>query len=145
MTTYSKKSTLKLSIESMAESGIHVFLTVKVNGKRCRFLLDTGASKTVVSKEWFEKNVGKNKIKTIKQETSGLHSAVAESYFGTVDSLQMGSLILKKYKAAAVDLGHVNSMYAKFKVKKIHGILGSDLLKQFNAVIDYHSQTLTLF
>lgn len=135
---------VKLSMEDMAKSGIHVFLNLKVNGKKCRFLLDTGASKTVVGKEWFEKNIGKEKLKTIKQETSGLHTAVAESYYGKLDLIEFGSLAVKKYTTAAVDLTHVNAMYAKFEVKKIQGILGSDLLKKLNAIIDYKAETLTL-
>lgn len=138
------KAIVKLSIEEIAKSGIHVFFSLKVNGKKCRFLLDTGASKTVVSKDWFEKNVGKEKLKTIKQETSGLHSAVAESYYGKLDVLEFGLLAVKNYTVAAVDLSHVNSMYAKFGLKKIQGILGSDVLKKQNAVIDYKAETLTL-
>lgn len=135
---------VKLSIEDMEKSGHHLFLNLKINGKRCRFLLDTGASKTVIGKEWFEKNVGKEKLKTIKQETSGLHSAVSESYYGKIDLLELGSLQVKKYTSAAVELAHVNGMYSKFKIKKISGILGSDLLLKLNAVIDYKNATLTL-
>ncbi|MBX2902740.1 MAG: clan AA aspartic protease [Chitinophagales bacterium] len=135
---------VKLSLEDMSESGYHLFLNIKVNGKRCRFLLDTGASKTVIGKEWFEKNIGKEKLKTIKQETSGLHSAVAESYLGKIDLIEFGTLSVKKYNSAAVELSHVNNMYAKYKIKKINGILGSDLLLKLNAIIDYKNATLTL-
>jgi hypothetical protein len=136
--------TVKLSIEELDKSGYHVFLNAKVNGKKCRFLLDTGASKTVVDKSWFEKHIGKDKLKTVKQETSGLHSVVHESYFGKIDELSFGKSSLKKFTAAAIDLNHVNGTYKKLNKQKIHGILGSELLLQLNAVIDYKSSLMTL-
>lgn len=136
--------TVKLSIEELDKSGYHVFLSVKVNGKKCRFLLDTGASKTVIDKNWFEKNIGKNKLKTVKQETSGLHGAVHESYYGNIDELVFGKKTIKKFSCAAIDLKHVNGTYKKLNKQKIHGILGSELLVQLNAVIDYKTSQLKL-
>jgi len=136
--------TVKLSIEDLDKSGYHVFLNVKVNGKKCRFLLDTGASKTVIDKGWFEKNVGKDKLKTVKQETSGLHSVVHESYFGKIDELAFGKAIIKKFACAAIDLSHVNGTYKKLNKHKIHGILGSELLLQLSAVIDYKESQMKL-
>ena len=135
---------VSLSIEELAGSGYHVFLNAKVNGKRCRFLLDTGASKTVVDKKWFEKYVGKEKLKTIKQETTGLHSTVMESYFGKIDTLEFGKVTLKKISLAAIDLSHVNATYAKIEKKKIYGILGSDVLLKLGAIIDYKTATITI-
>ncbi len=135
---------IPLSIEELDKSGYHVFLNAKVNGKRCRFLLDTGASKTVIDKNWFEKHVDKKKLKTVKQETSGLHSTVHESYFGKIDLLEFGKASVKKITLAAIDLKHVNATYAKVKKQKIHGILGSELLLQLNAIIDYKTSKMAL-
>ncbi len=135
---------VKLSIEELDKSGYHVFLNAKVNGKKCRFLLDTGASKTVIDKSWFEKHIGKDKLKTVKQETSGLHSVVHESYFGKIDELAFGKTSVKKFTCAAIDLDHVNGTYKKVNKQKIHGILGSELLLQLGAVIDYKTSVMIL-
>jgi hypothetical protein len=128
---------VKLILAELDASGYHLFLTAKVNGKRCRFLLDTGASKSVVDKSFFEKHFGAKKLKSVKQDTTGLHSTVYESHFGTVDTLEFDKLLVKKYVLAAIDLSHVNMTYAKLKKPKIQGILGSDLLVKHKAVIDY--------
>jgi len=128
---------VKLILAELDASGYHLFLNVRVNGKRARFLLDTGASKSVVDKVFFEKNFGTKKLKSVKQDTTGLHSTIYESHFATTDTVEFGKLLVKKYVLAAIDLGHVNMTYRKLKQPKIQGILGSDLLVKYKAVIDY--------
>ncbi len=128
---------VKLSIEALDFTGYHVFLNVTVNGKRCRFLLDTGASHSVVDKAFFEKHFGKRSLKTVKQSTTGLHSSTVESHFGRIKDLKIGALLIKKFTAAAIDLNHVNATYASIKKAKIHGILGSDILRANKMIIDY--------
>ena len=120
----------------MQGGGFHPFITVDIEGQKCRFLIDTGASKSVIDKHFYETKLNR-KLKVIKQETTGLHSTVMESYTGKLKKLTIGKQLISDYGIAAVDLMHVNSTYQKMKLKKIHGILGSDLLKKYNAVIDY--------
>ena len=120
----------------MQGGGFHPFLTVSIEGRKCRFLIDTGASKSVIDKYFYESKLGR-KLKVIKQETTGLHSTVMESYTGKLKKLTIGKLVIAEYPIAAVDLMHVNMTYKKMKLKKIDGILGSDLLAKHGAVIDY--------
>ena len=124
-------------LAELDKGGYHLFINVKVNGKRCRFLIDTGASRSVIDKSFFVKNVGKQHLKAIKQETTGLHSSVAESYLGKVKLLEIGKLGIKNQTMAAIDLSHVNMTYAKLKQPKIHGILGSDYMMHYKMIIDY--------
>ena len=121
-----------------------MFLDMKVNGKKCRFLIDTGASKSVIDKKYFEDNVGKRALKTIKQETTGLHSSTPESYFGKIKEIEVGKHVLKGYSIAAVDLSHVTTGYKKMKQPKIQGILGSDLMLKYKMVVDYGNLKIIL-
>jgi hypothetical protein len=132
-----KEAFVKIIAEQLDLTGYHLFLNVKVNAKRCRFLIDTGASHTVVDKSFFEKHLGKKNLKTVKQATTGLHSSTDESQFGKIKELFIGSLLVKNCPIAAVDLGHVNQIYSTIKKPKIHGILGSDLLLKYKMIIDY--------
>jgi Aspartyl protease len=128
---------VKIILVEFEEGGCHIFVNLLINGKRCRFLIDTGASKTVIDKGFFEKHFDKKGIKTVKQETSGLHGSVPESHFAVIQKVGIGKLEIKQYQVAAIDLNHVNSIYAKTKKPKIHGILGSDLMLKHKMVIDY--------
>jgi len=128
---------VKLLVESLDQGGIHVFLPVILNGRRCRFLLDTGASRTVVDHRYFLKHFGSRGLKELEQATTGLHSTQNRTVMAKVKELQLGGLLVKGYTAAAVDLGHVNATYKHLKIRPIHGILGSDLMSDFGALISY--------
>ena len=92
-----KVSSVKIILGEFDKGGFHLFLNLKVNGLKCRFLIDTGASKSVLDKKYFEDKVGKKFLKTVKQETTGLHSSVSESYFGVVKEVEIGHHLIKKY------------------------------------------------
>lgn len=139
-----KPISIKIITEQLDETGYHLFVNIKVNRKKCRFLIDTGASHCVIDKAYYEKNFGDKKLKTVKQSTTGLHSSTAESHFGKLKELLIGKLAVKNYRAAAVDLSHVNQTYAQIKKPKIHGILGSDILLQYRMIIDYGKQELII-
>ena len=136
------KNKVKIAVTELNRGGYHLFITVKVNGKKCRFLIDTGASHSVIDKGYYEKNLKKKNLKTLKQETTGLHSTVNESHFGIIREVAVGKLLIKNYSSAAVDLSHVNATYKKLRKKKIDGILGSDILVKYKMVIDYGKKLL---
>jgi predicted aspartyl protease len=138
-----KKQAVRLLVENLQGNGYHVFVNVKVNGLPCRFLVDTGASKSVIDKTYVEKKFGKRLLKTIQQQTTGLHSSTHESYTARLKSVLIGTVENKNYTLAAVDLSHVNSTYATLKTKKIQGILGSDLMMKEKMIIDYSTLKLS--
>lgn len=134
---------VKLILEDLGGNGFHVFINVKVNEVRCRFLVDTGASKSVIDLDFFSKKFGKKNLKTIQQQTTGLHSSTDESYLAKIKTLSVGTMMNKNYIVAAVDLGHVNATYKQIGKKKIHGILGSDLMVKDKMVLDYPNLVIT--
>ena len=48
------------------------------------------------------------------------------------------------YKTILLDLSHVNNSYEQIKLKPVDGVLGSDLLLKYSAVIDYDKKILKL-
>lgn len=131
-------------LTELDRGGYHLFINLKVNGKKCRFLIDTGASHSVIDKAWFEKNIGKKKLTVIKQQTTGLHSSIPETYLGNIKEITAGKWGIKNFTVAAVDLNHVNQTYKQLKQPKIQGILGSDVMVLSKAVIDYGKEKIYL-
>ncbi len=139
-----KPIAVNIILEQLDREGYHLFLNVKLNGKKCRFLIDTGASHTVVDKGFFEKNFKKENLKTVKQSTASLHGSTEESHFGKIKELALGRLLIKNRVAAAIDLNHVNQTYRTIKKPKIHGIIGSDILVKYKMIIDYGQKKLCI-
>jgi predicted aspartyl protease len=135
---------IKLNIFSLDKGAFHVKLKVKVNGKPASLILDTGASRTVI-----DMNAIKELLMEAELQDSGMPASSASSndlqcHIGTIRELEIGSLKIKKYKCAVMDLTHVNMAYEMIKIPKVHGILGGDILKKYKAKINYETKTLTL-
>ncbi|MEO6302167.1 MAG: hypothetical protein ABIP51_03235 [Bacteroidia bacterium] len=58
--------------------------------------------------------------------------------------LKLGDLEIINYKTVLLDLSHVNQSYQLIGLNPIDGVLGSDILFQYNAVINYEKKLLTL-
>ena len=138
------KSIIPLEVVALQEGSYHVFLKMKVNKKSIRVLLDTGASKTVLDKTFVEEKCKSQKTETIGQSTSSLHSTVSESNITYIKEIQLDQVKLKNYLVAVIDLTHVNQTYEGVGKKPIFGIIGSDILMERKAIIDYSKKILIL-
>lgn len=138
------KSIIPLEVVALQEGSYHVFLKMKVNKKSIRVLLDTGASKTVLVKTFVEEKCKSQKTETIGQSTSSLHSTVSESNITYIKEIQLDQVKLKNYLVAVIDLTHVNQTYEGVGKKPIFGIVGSDILMDRKAIIDYSKKILIL-
>ena len=136
------KKVTKLKLVELAENNYHIFLTVKTNGKRNTFILDTGASGSVVDLNYYTNSLDA-KHKTINQEVRGLHSTQSQTHVGKLKTLEIGVLQFKNVKVSCIDLSHVNQAYKLRDLKlKVNGIIGSDLLVKIGAIIDYNTMEL---
>ena len=140
-----RSDSLPLFIEELQGESYHVFLKVRVNNKVCRFLLDTGASKTVLDETFVKEKIKNQHVDTLEQNTSSLHISVNESQITQIKSLELGACKVSNYMVAVIDLTHVNNTYAQLKRKPIQGILGSDILRDMKCVIDYGKAQMKVY
>jgi len=113
-----------------------ILLEATVNGKGpYRFVLDTGASLTMISPELAKKL----DIKHAEAETGVGAGGGVEVHFGTVESLAIGETRLKGLKVGIMDLTGI----AKAIETDIDGIVGHNFLSKFRVSIDYPKQTVT--
>jgi predicted aspartyl protease len=138
------KKEVKLEIVELQTDSYHVFLHVLVNNKKLRMLLDTGASKTVLDKAFVDTKLKSIKLESSNNPTSSLHATVQTSDVMTAKSITIGPSKLQNYMITVLDLAHVNKTYKMVKCKPIQGILGSDILVEKQAVIDYGKKQLKL-
>ena len=128
------------------EDGFHIFIPVRINGKKARFLVDTGASRSVVDKDRITRFIPDDKLVFEKLEklSTGLGTNNMESKTIVLEMISLGREKFKNYRIVALDLSHVNQSYNMLGLKNIDGVIGGDLLDTMNAVINYGKKVLTI-
>ena len=113
----------------------HFELSGKFNGKPARFILDTGASQTVLDKERAQ---GFDlAYETETQTAGGLGTASFETSISKNNTLEIDKLSLNDITVAALDLSHVNKALISQDAEPVDGVLGADVLSRTNAIINY--------
>lgn len=126
------------------EGGFHLLINIRVNGKPARLLIDTGASHTVFDKGQILNFLKKEKFEKHDKLSTGLGTSDMKSHLAVIDKISLGKKEISNYKTVVIDLSHVNVAYKHVKQKPIDGVLGSDILKKYKAVIDYGNKKLSL-
>jgi len=120
----------------------HYEIVAKINNKKGRFILDTGASNTCVGLDKLEHFNLKSKESKIK--AAGAGAINMETMISTKNTMCIGKWKNKKQKIVLFDLTHVNEALTMHNALPVEGIIGADILKKGNAIIDYKSSSLYL-
>lgn len=139
-----KKIVLKIKLLNIENDGYHLSIKGKINGKVANLLIDTGASRTVFDLNRMDKFINKKDLKKNDQLSTGLGTSSMVSHVSEIKKLDLGGLIIANYDAIFIDLSHVNKSYENIKLKPIDGVIGSDILLQFKAVVNYDKMELVL-
>ena len=141
-----KKTEIKINLIEIEDDGFHLMVPVKINRKKAILLLDTGASRTVFDQESILRFLPEVREDFEKNEklSTGLGTNTLESEITQLKNIKIGDLRIRNYYAVILDMSHVNQSYGKLGLPPIDGVIGSDLLKEYNAVIDYSKGTLKL-
>lgn len=126
------------------EDGFHLLISLRINGKSARVLIDTGASRTVFDKTQIKKFLKEEKFETHDKLSTGLGTNKMKSHLVAIEKISIGKIEIRNYKSVVIDLSHVNVAYRQMKQKPIDGVLGSDILKKYKAVIDYGKKSLVI-
>lgn len=113
-------------------SGNEIIVTARLNGKDCKFIVDTGASQSVLDNA-AAANLGSRPLSTFSI-TAG-SQAVPLSYT-TVPSLTIGDITFDNIPMLVTDLSHLG--------EKPSGLIGANILRRFLVTINYDDKTLTL-
>lgn len=133
---------VKLKQIKWPPAGLHLWVEAYINHNKVFLVVDTGASQTVLDVNMAATLQLKN-ISTSEVVSTGVSGPVSNS-IAVANTFQIGTTNLKKVKVVLIDLSTVNAAYATINKKPVHGILGGDVLKKTNAVINYEKGTLKL-
>ncbi len=138
------KKSIPLEIIDLNGNGFHVLVNVTVFKKRFKLVLDTGASKTAFDKTLLLDLIHKDELKNSGQLTTGLGTNNMESFTTDITDLYIGKFHIPKLEVAVLDLSAINSAYQKLAIAPVLGVLGGDVLVNYQAVINYEKCRMVL-
>lgn len=136
--------TTRITIKSLEGGGKHIFVPCSIGGTRAIMLIDTGCSNTVFdcSSKLFS-DVRLHELKGTNKNYS-LNASIDDVKVGKIKQLAIGKFTTDINRAVFISLEQINTLYETMIGCKIVGILGSDFLKKYKAVIDFGTGKLTL-
>ena len=138
------KTSIPIKFLTIEEDGYHLYVDGSIDNLPVKLLIDTGASRTVFDKEMLEQLIAKIEMRQDDSFSTGLGTNTMQGELTVLKEFSIGDFVLKDYEVAVLNLSHVNATYEQLGHQKIHGVIGSDLLKQANAIISYGSSQLKL-
>ncbi|MGJ8591781.1 MAG: retropepsin-like aspartic protease [Aquaticitalea sp.] len=120
----------------------HFELKATLNGTKGLFILDTGASSSCVGFEaidTFKLKAKDSEIKAAGAGATGMLTQIAKK-----NRLKIGKWKNDKVVLILFDLTHVNQALSSYNAKPVDGIIGADILKKSQAIIDYNKKYLYL-
>lgn len=137
-------TTVALNIFSLEGDGFHPKLEISVNGHKQVAILDTGASKTAFDQQSLSRILSQSEFREAEKLSTGLGTNSMQCFTANISELRIGDFLITDFEVAVLDLSHINQAYEKLGYEQVLGVLGSDLLQEYRAVIDYGNKTLTL-
>jgi predicted aspartyl protease len=136
------RDVVKLITIKLPPKGIHLIVNAKINNRSARLVLDTGASQTVLDLNRISRFTKELEFRKHDAHSSGIGSDTMVSHIFHADKFKIGKINIENIELVLIDMIHVNNSYNLLGKKAVDGVLGGDVLKSLNAVINYKSRTL---
>jgi hypothetical protein len=138
------KAVLKVNLLNIDGDGYHLSIKAKINGKTAHLIIDTGASRTVFDLNRMEKFVKSPDLKENGRLSTGLGTNTMKSQVSQLKKVELGTVLIADYHAIFLDLSHINVSYVNAGLNPIDGVVGSDILHDYKAMVDYDRLELLL-
>lgn len=135
---------IPINIINIEGDGFHLIAEGMINNKPARFVVDTGASRTVFDKDRILNYIDNPEFNKKEGISAGIGGTDISSFIFNIEELSFGDLKINGYQAVAMDLSNVNNSYAMLKLPPVDGVLGGDLMKKYQAVINYKLKKMRL-
>lgn len=135
------KESFTLPLERSA--GSNPMVEVKLNGKKYKFWIDTGAAATVLSSEVAEK-VGLKYLTDQEAEIGTSTRKTVQSQPGLIDSIRIGALQVDNHPCIVLNKKDLIFRFLGIRLVKIDGIIGWPLIKELDMEFNLPENELTI-
>ncbi len=118
-------------------AGNLIVIKARVDTTEGNFILDTGAPGLILNMTYFRHYTSSSHT---REESGGITGSVSTSSPADVASLVVGPIKYSRIEADRINLGHIENS----KGIRILGLLGMQLFKRFEMIIDYENNLIHL-
>ncbi|MES2064252.1 MAG: aspartyl protease family protein [Bacteroidota bacterium] len=135
---------IPLNIIDLHGDGFHPVLDILIFNKPFKVVLDTGASRTAFDRDLLVQANEEANIIASERLSTGLGTNTMESATAVIENIWIGDMMIPEMEVAVLDLSAINVAYRELGHPEVLGVLGSDVLMKYNAVIDFEKRVLKL-
>lgn len=139
-----KTISIPLNIIDLHGDGFHPVLNLVIFNKPFKVVLDTGASRTAFDRELLIQANEEADIVASERLSTGLGTNTMESATAVIENIWIGDMMIPEMEVAVLDLSAINVAYRELGHPEVLGVLGSDVLMKYNAVVDFGKKRLLL-
>jgi predicted aspartyl protease len=136
------QESLKIKMLKLGEDGFHLMCKVKISGKKVRALIDTGASKSVISASLSLLLPHLESVNVLDSQATGISPGQLDANFVMLDKVKFGPVKIENLAVAVMDMTHIMTTYKEAGLDSFDMIIGGDILKSTKAAIDYRNKKI---
>lgn len=135
---------MKINLIDFGDNSYHFTISVKVNNIDATFLIDTGATNTVVFKRFYEENFEKKISLQVSDIAASASGENMETGSVIVDSIKIGNKEVSNFKIGCMDMEHIENIYKTTNKGNINGMLGADLMYILKVTLNFDKLEYTV-
>lgn len=121
----------------------HIETAVTIDGIRANFLIDTGASNTVIDIDFAKNNL--MEFASIEMQGGGVGTSAMNLFHKQVKVFKINDFEIPSFDLYATDFSHIKESLAKKGINQPStGVIGADILIKYMAKINYKKKRLYL-
>lgn len=136
-------ASIPFEVREIEIASFHPIVQALVAGSTIYMILDTGASRTVVSRELVN-DLPRMNAPHEEAFAAGINAQQLKVEQVQIPSIQIGDFPFANMVVFATDLKAVSDLYEKMAGIRIDGLLGCDFLESHKAVVDFHKRSILL-
>lgn len=117
-------------------------IRARLDGVSARLIIDTGAAQTILAR------AGAERFCSDLAETDGTAAGLTDRgqtvATGKIKKLLAGRVMIPNVTIIALDLDHINNTLEAHGEGRVDGLIGADILRRRNAIIDYADSAMYL-